>query len=284
MNLNTVDLILFGVAGLAALVVPWVGSRIGGTGSHWGSALGLGASYAAFHWAAARPAFPPLDVTDRIAWLALAALILGVLESVRPGPAWTRWENRLLLAAVILWAMLGPVVAAAEDMRAEGMRLAALGGLFLAAWTNLEGLASRTSARAIGPIFAAVAGGAAGLFVATGSIVLGELAAGLMAGLILVWIASWVAPGLSLSRGGVPVVVTVLGGLLLNGYFYSSTPAPSTIILVAAPLAAWAGLIGPAARLAAWQRATISLVAVLIVVAIAIGLAVAESAGSGEGQ
>src|SRR5271157_3045274 len=50
--------------------------------STW-SSLAIGLAYIAGQAAVSRPAFPPVEVTDRIPWLALAATVLAVAEAVR---------------------------------------------------------------------------------------------------------------------------------------------------------------------------------------------------------
>jgi hypothetical protein len=218
-----------------------------------------------------------MDVTDRIAWLALASMVLGIFEASWPGPGWTRWENRVLVTALILGAMLEPVLANSEDRNAEAIRLGVSAGVLLVSWFNLELLASRVGLRSLAPALLTVTGGAAGVFLVSGSMTCALLAGGLTALLGLVWVTSWFKSEISLSRGGVPVLVTVLGALAVNGQVYSSTPVGSVLLIAVSPLAAWLGQVGPARRFAAWQSALVSLVAVLVPVGAAIALALWSS-------
>lgn len=50
------------------------------SGKPWWTASAVGLAYSAGHWALARPTFPPSDVTDRLPFLALAAVALAVFE------------------------------------------------------------------------------------------------------------------------------------------------------------------------------------------------------------
>ena len=131
-----------------------------------------------------------------------------MFESIQPSPAWARWENRLLLAVLVLWAVLAePVLGADWPTRRD---LAVQGGLVLAvlvAWVNLETLAAGRSTAVLGPSLLVVAAGTAFAVLFSGYIVLGRIGGGLTAALGAVWVVSWWLPDRSLSRGGVPVLV-----------------------------------------------------------------------------
>lgn len=268
---------------LLALAASWAIGRRSGRESwlHWGPALALGAGYVVFHTMISRPAFPPVEVTDRVPWIALAAMVFGLLESATPGPAWTRWENRLLLAALTLGLVLGPVLASATEWRGQVVRLAALAALVLFCWANLEALASRASVAWLGSALLAVCASTAGALLLSGHFMGFQLAGGLAAALGTVWVTSLVIPALRLSRGGVPVLTATLAALLMLGNTYSSLPATSGLLLALAPVAAWAGWIGPVSRLAPWLSSLVALAAVVLPLAAALGFAYSASPGSG---
>jgi hypothetical protein len=246
------------------------------------AAFGLvGAGYFAWQCAVARPAFPPMDVADRIPWLGLLGLVLGLFESLAPGPFWTRWENRLVVVGVILWATLGPVLVDVEDARFEAIRAGVLAVAFLAFWVNLEALATARGVRALGPVLIATFAGAGVVFLLSGWAVGGPLAAGAAMLMGLVWLASAFGPGLSFARGTVPVVVSVLGGLLMTGYLYASASPWCAGLIAIAPVGAWLGRIGPVKRLRQWVSGLIALAGVLLFVAAAIGVAFAVSPSFG---
>jgi hypothetical protein len=276
-ELTSFEWTLLAIAVATALIVPFVATWRTRSGAHWGPALALGAGYFLYHQATAHPSFPPSDVTDRIAWLALPAMILGICESIWPGPGWTRWENRLIVIGLVLGAMLGPVMGASEDQRTDLIRLGVSASVMLLSWLSLEVLTERVELRALGPPLLVVIGGSAGLFLVSGSLVCAQLAGGMAALLGLVWIISWFRPEMRLSHGGVPVLVTVLTAILLNGQVYASTPLVSALLIAASPLAAWLGWVGPMRRLAGWQSALIAMGATLVPVAIAVGLAFGSS-------
>jgi hypothetical protein len=258
----------------------WAGRRAGLAGSGQAAvalALGAGVLAAQFHFAP--PAFPPIEVTDRIPWLVALAMLLGVCESVRPSPGWARWENRLLLTLLTLGLILGPVLGADWPTRSALARQGGLVLVVLTAWANLEALAARRSTAVLGPALLVVVACVAVALMLSGVIVLGQLAGGLAAALAVTWIVSWWLPDRSLGRGGVPVLVATVAALLIEGHVYAGLPASSAYLLAAAPLAAWVGSVGPMRRLSGWQAGLLNTIATLVPAAVAVGLAIAASPG-----
>jgi hypothetical protein len=271
------------VPSLAAAVTlaaaEWAGRRLGLSGGGQAAvALALGAGAVAAQLGNAPPAFPPVEVTDRIPWLVLAAVLLGLCESLRPSPGWARWENRLLLAVLTIGLILGPVLGESWPTRHDLTRQGGLVLVLLVAWGNLEALADRRSTSLLGPSLLVAASSAGATLLLSGSMVLGQLGLGLASAVAAVWVLSLWWP-LFLSRGGIPVLVAAYGALLIEGHIYAGLPAASAYLLAAAPLAAWVGLVGPARRLAAWQAALLSAIATLVPAVVALGLAIAASPG-----
>ena len=81
--------------------------------SAW-SAGAIGIGYIAAHAAIAPPAFPPVDVTDRILGLSLAATGLAAAEALLPLASWIRLSGRFLLLSLCLVLLLGPVLRDAD--------------------------------------------------------------------------------------------------------------------------------------------------------------------------
>jgi len=271
------------VAALLVVLAGWAGRRAGLAGAGPAAiALALGAGAIAAQIAIARPAFPPIDVNDRVPWLVLAAVLLGLCESIHPSPAWARWENRLLLAVLAVGVVLGPVLGADWPTRRD---LAVQGGLVLAvlvAWVNLETLAAARSTAVLGPSLLVVTAGTAFALLFSGYIVLGRICGGLTAALGAVWVLSWWLPDRSLSRGGVPVLVVTCTAFLIMGHIYSGLPLPAALLLGAAPLMLWPAWVGPARRLAPWQSALLAAALVLLPVGVAVGLAFQAAPGGYE--
>jgi hypothetical protein len=288
--MSPLDLLLFVVvvpAVVAALLVVmfgWAGRQAGVAGAGPAAiALALGAGAIAAQVAIAGPAFPPIEVTDRIPWLVLAAVVLGLCESIHPSPAWARWENRLLLGVLVVWAVLAePVLKADWSTRRN---LAVQGGLVLAifaAWMNLEILAARKSTMVLGPSLLVVATGTDLALLFSGSVVLGRIGGGLTAALGAAWVVSWWRPDRSMSRGGVPVLVVTVAALLIVGHVYSGLPLSAAVLLAAAPLLLWLAWVGPARRLASWQSSLLAAALVLLPAGVAVGLAFQAAPGGYE--
>jgi hypothetical protein len=271
------------VAALLVVVAGWAGRRAGLAGAGQAAvALALGAGTIAACFGIARPTFPPIDVTHRIPWLVLSAVLLGLFESIQPSPAWARWENRLLLAVLVLGVVLEPV--RREDWTTP-RNLAVEAGLVLAvlvAWVNLETWAARRPTAALGPALLVVTAGAAVAVMFSGYAVLGQIGGGLTAALGAVWVLSWWLPDRSLSRGGVPVLIVCLTTILIMGNVYAKLPPVAAFLLALAPLTAWLARLGPARRLAQWQSALLAVALTLVPVGVAVGLAWGAAPGGYE--
>jgi hypothetical protein len=265
------------VAAVTVAAAGWAFRCVGVAGSGPAAvALALGAGEIAAHGVNAMPAFPPVEVTDRIPWLVLAALLLGICESIRPSPGWARWENRMLLILLAMGLILGPVLGATWPSRSDLAWQGGLVVLLLVVWASLEVLAARRSTAVLGPSLLVVAASAGASLLVSGSLVLGQLGLGLASTLAAVWVLSWWLPDRSMSRGGVPVLVASYAALLIEGHVYSALPLASAVLLAVAPLTAWAGFVG-LSRLAPWQGALLGAAATLVPAGVALGMAVAAS-------
>jgi hypothetical protein len=284
MSVLTMMLLVLGlpalIAGLTAGVASWAGQRIGVASSEAGPAsvaLGLGAGIIAAQLVNAPPAYPPIDVTDRIPGLVLAATLLGVCEALCPSPGWARWENRVLLTLLVLGAILSPVLGPNWPAWQDLLRQGTLAFFLLFVWANLEPLAAaRSTALAIPSLMVVAASTTAALFL-SGSIVLGQIGAGLMAALAAVWVLSPWLSDRPFARGAIPVLVTTTTALLVTGHIYASLPFSAALLLGGASLASWAGCVGLARRLAAWQAASLGAAASLLIVTFALGLVIAAA-------
>jgi len=247
-------------AGVAA-VVAGLGRR------RWWGAAAVGLAYVAGHAAVARPAVPPVEVTDRLPWVALAAAALAVYEAARPSAAVGRGVGRCLLGALTLGLMLGPV------HNPGVVWFGATVAVALASWVNLGALAAGPQGSDVFRGLLITAGGAGVVLLLSGSAVLGILGLALTAALAGGWLGARGVP----PEGSLPTAAVVLGALVLEGYVYASLPASGALLLAAAPAGTWVGRLGPARRLGPWASATLGAACVLVPVGIAVGLAVAAS-------
>ncbi len=243
----------------------------------WGLPLAIGCGYLAGH---AGIAWPSNDVTDRIPWLVLGAVALGILDAAWPSPLWARWENGLVFAGAVLLVMLGPAIQETWGTPETNRWMAALGVGILLSWGNLERLASKSQGAAFAVPLLAFAGGAAAFLLLSGSMVLGRLGGALAAALLGAWITSWRGSPISLARGAIPVVVTLLAALILEGHVYAQAAPVGVGLVCASPLLIWVTRIRAIRNLLPWQTGLIGAVVVLIPIGVAMGLALAADLSS----
>lgn len=250
-------------------------------GGYWGGAIALGASYAVGHvWLHSRwPPFPPAERKDWLVYLALAATGLGLLDSLLMRPAWSRWGKRAILAGAAVWLLLRTKFANPEDAWAqhplEGAAcLACLAAAMLALWGNLEALAERLPGATMPLVLLQVAVGTAGILGLYHSLSLAQLAGAVAAALGASVLVAWWNPALSLARGAVPVVTTLLSGLWIVGYVGLDEPPPACFaLLAAAPAAAWIGEWRVVWERAPWLATLVRAAAVAVPVSAAVALA-----------
>jgi hypothetical protein len=113
----------------------------------------------------------------------------------------------------------------------------------------------------------------------TGGASLGQLEGVLAATLLGALPTVGLRPGVSLSKGGPAVALTVLAGLGLIGYFYSfvEIPTSSALLLTLALWAPWVDRIGFLRQRSYWTRASMRFLAVFLAVGAAVFLADAAS-------
>jgi hypothetical protein len=265
------------VAAVLVLILRGFRGRGNAEDRPWPMVLGLGAGYLAGNLAIGWPPFPPLEVTDRIPFLAVAATVLGLLESAWPLAARVRWGDRLILVALTLGVILGPILAATAGTRAGILWLAGVGAVAVLSWANLEVLAGRPGTAGLFGSLVVTAAGAGAVLVASSSAVLGQLGVVLAAALTGAGLASWrMGRGLP-SPGIVPVVATVLTALVVDGHVYANTPTSSALLLAAAPTAAWLGAVKPVRGLAPWKVSLLAAIVTVVPVGLALWRAMAES-------
>lgn len=191
-------------------------------------------------------AWPSLPATEASGWLFWLAGALGAGATVL-GPRRAGWLG--LATPAFLALMLQAKVTHAWSSAEAALWIAGLTGALLATALAQCVVAERVAAwlALAGPLVTAI--GAALVLAATGSLLLGGLAAvlalalGLLFGLALVR-PSGVRPAGAWAWGAVILSSPILSGLEILGFFYSSLPAASAILLVLAPTWALLGLHG----------------------------------------
>lgn len=278
-------LIAVGIAFSATFVLVALGRAIHRQGSAglWSVPIGLGAGYALGHawlrgWLQGTPPqWPPADGYDWIAWLALAVAIIAALDATWPTSWWSRWINRTAIVAAVLWCLVATLLGGFWSAEEGPAWLAALGASALLVWGILDWESGVLGRDAILPValWAAATGVCMQL---CHSLILAELGMVLAGALFALWIVSRWSSGLTLARGGVPVVVTVLSGIILYGRFYNfpELPAASAIALAVAPLVLWFDQLPPMRSWRPLWRGMLRIGLLLVPLGIAIGFALQE--------
>lgn len=244
----------------------------------WGVAAGLGLGYFAGHVGLLRlPSFPAVDSLQWVAWLALAAAGLGIVEAARPIPRRVSWAARGLLVAGAIGLILRSQVEHHWTAAQAAPWLAGTWAVVMASWWNLEAQGERLPGPGWMFHLGLVAAGWAAVQVRSGNAAAGQLDGVLASAALGALPAVGLRPGPTLARGGPAVASMVLAGLGLTGYFYSEVPAAAALLLVLAPWAPWVDRIGLVRRRSPWTRASIRVLAVLIAVGAAVLVAEAGS-------
>ncbi|HVR28605.1 MAG TPA: hypothetical protein VMS86_03640 [Thermoanaerobaculia bacterium] len=219
----------------------------------------LGAGYAAGHLAAlGPPALPPVDTTQGLFYLALAAAVLGLVEARaeasraagRRGPG--SRVTRLLLIGLALGLSLHPLVRHQWTASAAAVRLTALALIAWLLWRGYDALASRLAGAAAQAAWTTVFAAAAALLLLARTALLAQLAAGIAVALLAIALVgrSREAPPFGgrgaeaspPSAAGLWFLAPMLFALVANGAFYAELGVSTAAALAASPLAAAAGL------------------------------------------
>jgi hypothetical protein len=278
------DAILLGVvlpavtasAALLAIWRPWR-KAASPSGTIGAGALAIGLAYAAGYAALVGwPPFPPVEATQWILYLLVAAAGLCLLERMtsRP-PNWLLWGFRVGLVAVALVLILRPMMTYSWSPGRTAVWLAGLCILALVFWLELEWVLPGVEALSSWFVLTIVAVGCSLCLAVSGSLLLGQLGGVLAAAAAGATFPAFLPGGRTIDRASVRVPAVILTCLLLSGYFYSELPAISALLVTVAPLAArsvpQASLAGRRPFIVAVVRG--AAVAVPIVVAVIIAFA-----------
>jgi hypothetical protein len=273
--------LLLSAATLALARRPWRRAQPA-AGGLWGGALALGGGYLA--GAVLTSGWPPIPPLERIHWLfflTAAATLFGVCDALGPWPRWGRWTLRLYFLITALWLLLRPVMVNNhwQAVDAAGrLALLCLGGL--AFWGALDALADRLPGASLPLTLLIVGTGTALVLALCGGLPWARLEVGVLAALAAcLGVAGW-NPRLSLARGAGAVLMVLLPGMWLLGYFYAEVPLACVLLLALGALAGWLGQFPGIARLTPWQAVLFRVAAALVPVAWAVARAYSDFPGT----
>jgi hypothetical protein len=254
--------VLPGLLAGTALLAAWWGRNRGAParprGPRWVAPLVVAAGVIAAELAirGGRTEPWPVSAPERFPHVALAALVLALLDGGRRWPAGLRPAVRFVFGAGATWVLLGalPADAAARAALAGWAALAGLASMFLGGALEAGGEIRRGPDAAIVLAIASLATSA--VLLAAHVATLAQLAGALAAVVIAAAVAGFLAPALTLSGGAAWMGVMLLTWLLVAGTFFGSGIPPARLALIGASVLVGVGWIniGSVLRLGAPAR------------------------------
>ena len=207
-----------------------------------GIGLAVTAGYIAAHLALMGwPSFPPSDAQQTVIYLCLVSAVVCLLEESRKLPSAVRALVRVGTTALCLGTLLKSRFQYHWSI-AEGLLwCAVMGAAILVVWYLMDRLAGKAGNFAVSASLVIPFAIGSGILIFSGAASLGQLAGAAAAALSVPALFALWYRGRALAQGMVPVVVTLLVCLVLNGYFYNEMPWPAAILMFAAVLGAWIG-------------------------------------------
>jgi hypothetical protein len=214
-------------------------------------------------------------------YLGAVAVVLGPVGLATGVRAPERWLLFLLLAIATAWALV-PTWPGLKPPRS--VYVPCLAGYLLLLTTLLEPLPARLIGKLFVALLTVVSGSVAIALAAFVSLKFGQVAGIAAAATAGCWVASLFHNHDSTTRGLVPAFTIVVGGLAFVGFIEPQQPLKAMLLVPAAPLALWASVWGPLARLRGIAAGAAQTAIVLVPLAIAlIWLLFGEGAGQTDG-
>lgn len=245
----------------------------------WLIAAALGAGYiVGYLGLEGLPAFPPLQGTHWLCYLAIVGLIVARFWHLAGwGPiaqvALSILIPRLLLTSTFKYTW-GPI--------AGIIWWVCLAVAIFIFWHLSERSFSALPSGASGPfVYFGLSGGTALILALSGSLRLAQHCGVLVALFAASWILTLVLQRdrkpFVFPRGVSPIVTLLLVGIWMNGYFFAEVPAVSAILLAISPILAQIGRIEAVQGLGRLRSTLVQIGAIALPVVIAIGVAVVRS-------
>lgn len=251
------------VPALVAAAVWSLGWALRGDASRTAS-LSVAAAYPAGHAAIVGwPAFPPVEATQWLVYLALGAGALAALGGRNPLAGWWPWASRLALAVAVPVLLLRPLVTHRWNALQSATWIGGSALVIVALTKALEALGRRSGAGPAPLALAVCAAAGSAVLLVSGSALVAQLASVLAGTVGALTLAAWIRPQRAVSGALFPAVA-VYAGLLLAGLHYVEVPATSASLLAAAPLSVWLTRVRPLRGLTAWKLRAAAVVLALL--------------------
>jgi hypothetical protein len=248
----------------------------------WGGALSLGGGYLA--GAVVIAGWSPIPPLERIHWLfylTTAATLFGLCDALGAWPTWGRWTLRCYFLITALWLLLRPAMVNNDWTAGDSaVRLTLMCLAGLAFWWALDALADRLPGVSLPLALGVVVAGTVLVLALSEGLPWAQLEMGLLAALAACLVVACWNPQVSLARGASAVLMVLLPGLWLLGYFYADVPLACILLLALGALAAWVGQLPWIARMVPWQAMLLRAAATCLPVACAVARAYSDFPGT----
>ncbi len=264
------------------LLIAWRPWRVQGLppSGFWSGPVALAGSFLwAFLGASGPPQFPPIQVTDWLPFIAVVAAVIGLADSTLEIPRGVKWATGCLCIALATWMLIRPLPAETHSQTTKLSWLAMRAIVWGGCWIAIERQAIKYTGSAIPRDLLIVTSATALVLVMSASKLLGLLAGSLAASLA-VFVAVGYFTSLSMARGSVLVLLTLLSGLLICGLFYAFLSRPNALLLLLSVVLTALSRLGRLGHLQGWKRHSVQLAFAAIPAVIAVILAVTDFAAS----
>ena len=244
----------------------------------WGDGVALAMGYAGGHAVAIGwPAFPASEATQWLPYVALATMLVGVLDALFRPPGMLRVLVWICYCAGLLRLLLGPKFQYGWSLLQGVFWIAGLtlGMLILASF--LDAAVRRDKSISSSLILTIVACGTAVVLMLSGSALLGQITMVLVAALGAILVVTFLFRKSMEGRAIVPVAVAMLASLWLTGFFYAEVPSASALLLAAALLPGCLFISLSDSRAFSWKPILLRAGVVLALVAISVVIAFRSS-------
>ena len=258
---------------------PWR-ERAPNDAGYWAGPVALAGSFVlSFVGASGRLAIPPIQVTDWLPYIAVAAAVIGVIDATLQFPRAARWAVGCACIAAATWLLIRPLPAETHSLATKLGWLVMRAVIWGGCWIALDGLAQESPGISVPRDLLIVTAASAMVLMMSGSKLLGLLAGSLAASLA-VFVVVGAFASLSIARGGALVSATLLSGLLICGLFYASLTRPNAVLLMLATVLTSAARFPPVKKLAGWKRHVVQIALAALPAGLAVALAAVEFAKS----
>jgi hypothetical protein len=212
------------------------------------------------------PRFPP-NVAEH--WVFFAAAGVALLSAIDGWSNWRWWiraAGALAVMITVSWLTLGPAIENSYGAKKGACLVAGWGIAGCMWWWGGEGLSTRASGAWTNLILTLTAGAMGQVLMMSGSLVMGQMALILAAGLAGAMGSAWWL-GWSMSRAGVIMAGSVIFGITIAAYEYSNLTLVNGILLLAAPMGAWIAELPLLRERRAWVRGLVRIAGAVAIMA-----------------